>query len=429
MKGSSRAQKQALLLAQAHNTTLPQNCDVCIIGGGASGMVAAITAAEAGAKAVVIEQKLQAAQSILATGNGRCNLANISLAPKHYNHPEFVAEVCGGSWLNDVLGFWNACGLRWTLEEDRLYPVSRQAASVRNVLLARAKRAGVIVACRRKVEQLEMHDGACTIKIADETREPAQYCSINTYTAIIAVGGGVSSHIAAGLNLKLVAESPILAPLACENSPLASLNGRRAQVIAHIYRNAFPQARERGEVLLRDYGISGIVCFNLSRHVQPDDVVTLDFAPDYNASELRQIADPQLSGTLVDGCLDGVLDPLIAAQIIKLARKQWGLANDTRADAPNPAVQADPLSYALSLAKSFPLRVSGIAHPELAQVIRGGLDIHQFEPTTLAIQSYPRLFACGEALDIDADCGGFNLAWAWKSGMVAGSAAAQLCAG
>ena len=280
MKGSSRAQKQARLLDQARNTTLPENCDVCIIGGGASGMVAAITAAEAGAKTVVIEQKLQAAQSILATGNGRCNLANISLAPKRYNHPEFVAEVCDSSWLNDVLGFWNACGLRWTLEEDRLYPVSRQAASVRNVLLARAERAGVIVACGRKVEQVEINDDNCTIKILDETREPAQYCSLIANAAIIAVGGGASSRIAAGLNLEQVAESPILAPLACENSPLASLNGRRAEVIAQIYRGTFPQARERGEVLLRDYGISGIVCFNLSRHAQPGDVITLDFAPD-----------------------------------------------------------------------------------------------------------------------------------------------------
>lgn len=426
MKGSSRAQKQARLLDQARNTTLPENCDVCIIGGGASGMVAAITAAEAGAKTVVIEQKLQAAQSILATGNGRCNLANISLAPKRYNHPEFVAEVCDSSWLNDVLGFWNACGLRWTLEEDRLYPISRQAASVRNVLLACAERAGVIVACGRKVEQVEINDDNCTIKILDETREPAQYCSLIANAAIIAVGGGASSRIAAGLNLEQVAESPILAPLACENSPLASLNGRRAEVIAQIYRGTFPQARERGEVLLRDYGISGIVCFNLSRHAQPGDVITLDFVPDCNASELRQIADPKLTGELVDGCLDGILDPMIAAQIIKLAREQWTLADDDRADAPSSAVQADPLNYALALVKGFPLRVSGIAHPELAQVIRGGLAINQFEPTTLAIQSCPRLFACGEALDIDADCGGFNLAWAWKSGMVAGNAAAQL---
>lgn len=441
MKASSRAQKHARLRMRAHQTLVPAHTDVCVIGAGAAGMVAGICAAEAGARVVVLETKLEAAQTILATGNGRCNFANVSLAPKYYNHPEFVAEVCGASWLEDILQFWRECGLRWSLEDDRLYPLSRQAASVRNVLLTRAARAGVIVACGRKVEHIALEksfegkqraletpvqtNAELRINFIDQTSDTNTEQSLTAKAVISAVGGGAAAGIARDMGLQELPYSPVLAPLACHDSPLAALSGRRSEVIAQIYHGEFPQMRERGEVLLRDYGISGIVCFDLSRYAEAGDIVTLDFAPDCNLSELRQIADPTLSGKLIDGCLDGVLDPLIAQSLIQLAREGWTFEGDTRADAPSAETQSDPLSYALALTKAFPLRIAGIAHPELAQVTRGGLAVDQFERRTLAALSVPQLFACGEALDIDAACGGFNLAWAWKSGMVAGEGAAR----
>ena len=130
-KKPSRSRERERLIAAARAVDVPASCDVAVVGGGASGLVAAITAAEEGASVVVLERDLACGRTVLATGNGRCNFANISLGPRRYNDPAFVTAVAGERYLDDILDFFRACGLRWSLEDDRLYPVSRQAASVR----------------------------------------------------------------------------------------------------------------------------------------------------------------------------------------------------------------------------------------------------------------------------------------------------------
>ncbi len=426
----SRAREREQLEAHARAQQLPASCDVCVIGGGASGLACAITAAEAGASVVVLERDDLCGRRILATGNGRCNFANVSLEPRRYNHPSFVACACGSTWLDDILSFFRTCGMRWCLEDDRLYPVSRQAASVRNVLLARARHAAVCCAVSRNVTHISASgDGTCWHIRYRGTWDGAPSCTINSHAVVLAVGGDAIDRLTIPRGLKRITERPVLAPLACEPSPLQELNGRRVQVSAELYQSAFPQVRERGEVLFRDYGLSGIVSFDLSRTARPGDVVSLDLVPDYHRAEICHIVDPHLRGTCEDDAFDGLLDPSIAAVLMRLARQRWHLPHDMRATAPEPNVPTTETQAMISLVKGLPFRITGIAHPEQAQVTRGGLDVDHIEPTTLSIHDYPGLFACGEALDIDADCGGFNLAWAWKSGMIAGSASALIARG
>ena len=150
-KGQARTRERERLLADAARVELPRHADVCVIGGGAAGLVAAIAAREAGARVVVLERDLACGRTILATGNGRCNFCNVALEPEHYNHPDLAAAVMGepAEALEDVLGFFRGCGLAWAEEDGRLYPRSRQAASVRNVLLARCWRDGVTLAPAR----------------------------------------------------------------------------------------------------------------------------------------------------------------------------------------------------------------------------------------------------------------------------------------
>ncbi|MBQ9007627.1 MAG: NAD(P)/FAD-dependent oxidoreductase, partial [Atopobiaceae bacterium] len=112
----SRAQEKRRLLAAAASVRPPSDCDVIVVGGGAAGLVAAITAAEAGALTVVLERDLECGRRILATGNGRCNFANVSLDAQRYNDPAFVGSVCGQTWLGDVLSFFRTSGLRWRAE-------------------------------------------------------------------------------------------------------------------------------------------------------------------------------------------------------------------------------------------------------------------------------------------------------------------------
>ena len=171
---------------------------------------------------------------------------------------------------------------------------------------------------------------------------------------------------------------------------LGELDGRRAHVVARLVRDGREVAREVGEVLFRPYGLSGIVVFDLSRHARPGDVVSLDLTCGLDRERARELAGAA-------GSCAGVLDPVIAG-----------------------ALGQDALDQALDLR----FVVQGPAEPERAQVTRGGLLTGQFDPATLEARERPGLFACGEALNVDGACGGFNLAWAWKSGLVAGRAAA-----
>lgn len=404
-KKPSRAELRERALAAASAVGVPAACDVVVAGGGASGLVAAIAAAEAGARTCVLEQDLECGRKILATGNGRCNFANEDLDPARYRNGAFVARVASTRWLEEVLGFFAASGLAWVSEEGRLYPLSRQAASVRNVLLARARRAGVTLAPARKVTSVAPAAGGWKVSFspaAPGEKGAPQAGGITARAVVMAAGG--DSELARGLGLSAVTEGPVLCALACEPEnngfELAFVDGRRAHAHVRLLRDGRELWTEDGEVLFRPWGLSGICVFDLSRRAEAGDAISLDLT--------CGMADAQLEAAAATGTADGVLDPQVAAAL--------GAAGG------NPASAL----AALRQARSLRFLVTARAETERAQVTRGGLDVTGFFPETLGCTTLPGLFACGEALDVDADCGGFNLAWAWRSGQVAGASAAAL---
>ena len=380
----SRAREEALAAAGA--VRVPERCDVCVVGGGASGLAAAVAAAEAGASVVVLERSPACGRTILATGNGRCNFSNAHLSWERYNDPAFVEAVCGQNFGEDVLAFFGDCGLAWAEEEGgRLYPLSRQAASVREVLLARARRCGATLAPAREVTGATREDTGWRVAY-----EGVRAGDVAARSVVLALGGGEA--LLRSLGLSCDPFEPVLCALACEapdGVSLSELDGRRAHAVARLLREGDEVARETGEVLFRGYGLSGIAIFDLSRHARPGDVVSLDLTCGVSEAAARRLA-------ATAGSCAGLLDPVIAAT----------------------------LKDSLEAACDLRFVVTGPAEPERAQVTRGGLATDQFDPATLAARELGGLFACGEALDVDGACGGFNLAWAWKSGLVAGRAAA-----
>lgn len=413
--GSERARQRAQLRAQAMRLKVPSDTDVCIVGAGAAGLTCAIAAAEAGAHVVALERDLNAGRTILATGNGRCNFCNTDLAAENYNHPAFVSAAMGtaNTMRDRILTFFRESGLAWIAEDGRLYPRSRQAASVRNVLLARARKAGVMFACARTVTQLWPTDSGWQVsytqqKITSSHTSSPQTDVLHATSIVLATGGGLSTCVEQ-LAIPYIPAAPILCALAargCTPNLLTRLDGRRAHCVARLVCKGRVIYQEPGEILFRRFGLSGIVAFNLSRHILPHDTVELDLAPEIDVRTIVQLiaAHPGEAEAL-----DGILDPIIAASLIECG---GGIASDGIAWRVAPLV------------KSLPFHIEGCADTSHAQVTRGGLDIRQVNPDTLGITSYPHLFACGEALDIDGACGGYNLAWAWASGMQAGEAAA-----
>ena len=389
----SRSRRKARNLCAAMGVRIPQHADVCVIGGGAAGIIAAITAAEHGAQVVVLERDVECGKTILATGNGRCNFANKHLDPHLYNDPGFVNAVCGKQWLDDVLGFFEASGLSWVEEsEGRLYPLSRQAASVRAVLLARANRAGVLFAPAREVTQMTYtgKDASVTYR---ETWPQGDSSALSASALVIAVGGG--EMLLPRVSLSYTKPTPLLCPIACVHPLFEALDGRRVRARVSLLRDGTHIATEQGEVLFRAYGLSGIAVFNLSRYAAPDDTICMDLLPTLS------LECAQAFGTIA---LEGILDPVIAD-----ALRSFTSSNEE----------------AVLLAKSLSCKIAGLTETNHAQVHRGGLTTAQFDPGTLRLRSTEPLYACGEALDVDGPCGGYNLAWAWKSGMVAGASAAK----
>ena len=387
---TSRSQAREAALAAAAAVRVPERCDVAVLGGGASGIAAAIAAAEDGASVAVLERAPECGRTILATGNGRCNFSNARFAWERYNDPGFVEAVCGPGFGEDVLAFFEECGLAWAEEEGgRLYPLSRQAASVREVLLARAARSGAVLAAAREVTGVERDE-----KIWRVTYDGVGPGSVTARSVVLALGGGAGLLRMTGL--ACAPFEPVLCSLACEateGASLEALDGRRAHVTARLLRAGTEIARETGEVLFRTYGLSGIAVFDLSRFSRPGDFIALDLTCGLDETRARRLAER------AGGCA-GLLDPVIARE----------------------------LGDSLNAARELRFVVSGPAEPQRAQVTRGGLATGQFDPATLEAGDLPGLFACGEALDVDGACGGFNLAWAWKSGLVAGSAAALAAA-
>ena len=395
-----RQAAQALRIKQAQAFMVPDNIDVAILGGGATGLCAAITAAEAlGAnkRVVVFEKALESGRTILATGGGRCNFTNANLSFENFSHPEFVQAVCKDrdTFLADILAFFRSSGLAWATEDEgRMYPLTRQASSIQSLLLKRAQKAGVQFALGREVTSVKPQHNSFIVAFKECFAGEKTY-KVHASSVVLATGGLTTTKLAESLQLKITSLRPGLCALTCTPQPPASLDGKRVRAHATLLRNGNILKQESGELLFRSFGLSGIMIFNLSRTTLPGDVLEIDLLP--------QLTEEEVATAVEAHTTDGLLDPQIAAYL----------------------GAHDSVESTITKAHKIAFTVTGTSAKVVPQVCVGGISVEQVSTNTLEAYNIPGLFIAGEALDIDAQCGGFNLSWAWKTGMVAGVAAAK----
>lgn len=417
--------------------------DVIVIGGGASGLAAALSAARSGANVAVLERDVACGIRLLATGNGRCNLSNSSLSPEHYTHPDFVAEVMGKTPEADLERFFDSVGICTAQEDGRLYPYSRRAESVRDALLDACDRCGIDLLCNTKVVRASHGSSIWNLDVEQPSQVPrikpqrdrksefrAQRKAVagakhlvTRYRAdsLILATGGNPSDVAELFDLPLTPCRPVLCPIAgtilgAEHA-LRNLNGQRVHGRLTLQRGPRTIWSEEGEVLFRPYGISGVAAFNLSRRIATGDSISLDLFPHMETSGLIGLLKRRetLLGTFSPSnpaWFDGLLAPSLARTVCELFTTNHPEGTD--------------VAHVANICKHLKMDVQGTADESSAQVTRGGIPVSSISPTILAYrdENAPNLFLCGEAVDIDADCGGFNLAWAWRSGLRAGQSAA-----
>lgn len=397
---------------------------VIVIGGGASGMVAALTAAESRANRVILlERQARTGRKLMATGNGRCNLTNLNAGPERYHGAEtaFPVRALTAFTPADTLAFFKGLGLL-TVEEEggRVYPLSNSANSVADVLRYALEQAGVALRTGESVRAVARGDGGFAV-VTDNG-------ALSADAVIVAAGGAAGEKLGGGKDgyalLKALGHSrtalyPALVQITTENTYPRALKGIKADAGLTLKCGAEALAESGGELLFTDSGVSGPAAFDISRAVATagDRKLTLiiDFLRDYPTEEVffllaaRRAAAPGLPAAEL---LTGALHNRLGRMLIKYA----GLGGDT----PLSALSDTALRDAAAACKTFPLAVRGTEGFQNAQITAGGINTAEFDPETLESRIVPGLFACGEVLDVDGDCGGYNLQWAWASGRLAG---------
>ena len=414
---------------------------IAVIGAGASGMMAALTAAEQPEnKILLFERQARVGRKLAVTGNGRCNLSNESIDPRRYNHPAFVESVMGPRPEQELTGFFSSLGIMTIREEGRLYPRSLRAESVRDALLNACERLGITLLCGTNVIAAHKASEGWTLQIdrpayvlkpkkhgnrKTELRSlrkaladtPRTSDTLQARAVVIATGGNPTG-IAEVFSLPLTPLRPVLCPVSTsvvgDQTALETLDGLRVRARLTLSRSHEELWREDGEVLFRAFGISGVAAFNLSRRINQGDTVLIDFFPDFSKDELLNTLEQRVN-VLGDFSprnshwLDGMLAPQLSHVVCTAFERCHPGSHD--------------VIHLVSILKHFKLSVEGTAEERSAQVTRGGISIECVSAPGLCVNSTAGapLYVCGEALGIDADCGGFNLAWAWISGIRASS--------
>ncbi len=393
---------------------------VAVIGGGASGLAAAISAAYAGAQVTIFEASKRVGQKILKTGNGRCNLTNTQVAPTDYFETFYVEPLIEAYPAARVLDFFDKLGLL-TIEEDdgRVYPFSNTANTVLDVLRNSCACLGITVLCESEVVKVVPKDARYEVVCAQGATHVFD-------RVIVSTGGG--TDLLSGLGHEIVPFHPVLCPLATDVEPLRGLSGVRAHAKVSAYESMEaeePYAWLFGEVLFREYGLSGIVIFDMSREVELEDYLGLDFLPQATTDEFIGLLTSKYENMKKCTYVENI-SPLTYSDLmcgIFHTRLNNAIVHKTGC---KPSSPVDPAMFAalVATAKDFRVRVTGLGDASKAQVTRGGAAIDEFDLLTLESKLNPGLFAAGETLSVDGRCGGFNLHWAWASGMAAGAAAA-----
>ncbi len=399
---------------------------IAIIGGGASGMAAALAAAEnPNAQVILLERQARVGRKLQATGNGRCNLTNIHGGVQHLHGEEadFAAYAMERFPPEKVLAWFAELGL-FTVTEDsgRVYPYSDQANSVVDVLRFALEKENIRLITGAEVTAVQKTaEGFCL-----ESPEQRIFCD----KLIVACGGLAGTKLGGSMSgYRLLGKlghrcsklRPALVQLCSDWSGCASLKGVRANCAAEIRCDGKTMAASVGELQFTQYGLSGPVIFEISRDACRGGGAwscRLDFLPNVDEQTLlRALQRKQQTALLTDELLTGILHNRLGRVLVKSAEIPLNF--------PIKSLSLRELEAVCRAVKEFDVSLREPLGMDAAQVTAGGALTREFEPTSMESRLVPGLFACGEVLDIDGDCGGHNLQWAWASGRLAGLSAGK----
>ena len=397
-----------------------------IIGGGAAGMAAALAASEyENAQIVLMERQARLGKKLSATGNGRCNLSNIHASQGGYHGDDrhFHEYALNQYPPTETLQWFSSLGLYTVTEPSgKVYPYSDQANSVVDVLRFSLERPNIQVLTDFEVQKVRKDGAVFSVTAKSETLEFDRLIIACGGLAGTKLGGTMSGYkLLRSFGHKCTKLRPTLVQVKTSWPGVSALKGVRANCKAVIYQNGKPHRGSEGEIQFTEFGLSGPVIYEISRDACQGGgewECTLDFLPNISSDALTELLHKRSSSRLTaEDLFTGILHNRLGRVIVKEA--------GIRGNLPICDLREDQLFDAVSLAKGFTVGLTEPLGMDAAQVTAGGIVTNEFDPETMQSKLVPGLYACGEVLDVDGDCGGYNLQWAWSSGRLAGFSAGK----
>ena len=392
-----------------------------IIGGGASGMAAALAAAETeNVQVVLLERQARVGRKLQATGNGRCNLTNLHAAEGGYHGEDasFADHAIQQFGPEATLNWFRSLGLFTVAEESgRVYPYSDQANSVLDVLRFALEKPNIQVKLGFEVEKVKKTSEGFRVESKEETLECDKIIIACGGLAGTKLGGTMSGYrLLRSLGHKCTKLRPTLVQLKSGWNGISALKGVRANCSAAIYHNGQLHRESTGEIQFTEYGLSGPVMFEISRDAcqgTGEWLCRLDFLPAVGENILKEELLRRKNTSLpTSELLTGILHNRLGRVITQTV----GISGYV----PVAQLEEFELTEVCRAVKEFDVSLTEPMGMDSAQVTAGGIVTEEFDEKTMESRLVPGLYACGEVLDIDGDCGGYNLQWAWSSGRLAG---------
>lgn len=400
---------------------------IAVVGGGASGMVAAVHAKRLGGDVTILERNSRVGKKILATGNGRCNLTNVDADVSCYygKNPKFAYSAFSQFTVEEALHFFEKLGIEYKVEEGgKVYPMSDQASSVLDVLLYELQRLKIELLCDSFVQKIKLKKGRFQLHLEDGRDMVFDKVILCTGgNAMPSTGSdGNGYRLAQELGHSLVPVFPALVQIMLEGDFFKRIDGVKFVGTAQVLQKGRCLASERGDILFTNYGISGPPILQISRkaaeskefHLKRE--LKLTMIDTMNREELEKRLNRRFRDS-GEKTVEEAMIGLINKRLIPVVLKESGISDlKKRAGQLN---EKEKKAIA-SILTDWRFPIKGTKGWQNAQVTAGGISTKEISPDTMESKIVKGLYFAGEIMDIDGRCGGFNLQWAWSSAYLAG---------
>lgn len=391
--------------------------DVIIIGAGASGMACAVTCARGGKKVILLEKEIVAGRKILVTGNGRCNFTNESAGPsKYFGDSGFIKTALENFTYKDCLSFFDSLGMLYRSEDGRLFPVTGKASSVADCLVNALNKSGADIKFKAEVTKITKTGDLFKVFTVDgQTFTAANIvlaCGSMAYPQVGATEAGY--NLAKSFGHTIAEPKPALCALNLREKAVARLAGLKVQADVSLQDNSGKIIdNEEGEIIFGAKGVSGNNILSISRNAYAGAKIVVDFFPQFSGEEFSAFISKRRAD-MADFKIKDFFAGILADNASNLLIDFLGI----RKNSPVADIKADIFDRIIKTLKGWPFTVESLRPWKEATAARGGVSVKEIEPLTFMSKKTKGLFVTGELLDIDGRCGGYNLHFAWASGVL-----------